>query len=92
LGRPDHAWTQFNLRPRSFAANIERPDPIFRPVEAAANRIKKARVYVDRVKALTTKIDRAFAELPSLDAEQRKLLDGIRKRDAAKVQELLALK
>lgn len=62
------------------------------PVEAAANRIKKARAYVDRVKALTTKIDRAFAELPSLDVEQRKLLDNIRKRDAASVQELLALK
>ncbi len=62
------------------------------PVEAAANRIKKARAYVDRVKALTTKIDRAFAELPILNAEQRELLDGIRRRDAASVQELLDLK
>jgi hypothetical protein len=63
----------------------------FDETHAATRRIDKARPYVDAVKGITTKIDEAFRTLPMLDASQRTMLDNIRKKQAAELQNKLRL-
>lgn len=60
--------------------------------DAAANRITKARPYVDRLKGVSANIDHAIAELSALSDEQRRLLAKIRDDAAEIAQQVLRLK
>lgn len=59
--------------------------------DAAANRIAKARTYVDRLKVLSARIDKAITDLDALNDDQRHLLDKIRNDAAEIAQQVLRL-
>lgn len=60
-------------------------------IDAAANRIAKARPYVDRLKSVSARIDQAILELDALNDDQRRLLNKIRDDAAEIAQQVLRL-